>query len=135
MTRMLESIGPELVESVEVETLAIRIIHRRIRELIERGGFDEEDREDLRQEMLADLHHRLRNFDPEKGSLRGFIAMVVDHRVAAIIAYHGAARRDRRRCTRSLDEIVVSDEGQLTPLWATLEAKTSRSHLDERSGP
>ncbi len=134
MTALFESTITRPPGLADVDSLANRIIHRRVRELLARDGFQEADREDLRQEMLADLYHRLPNFDPEKGSLRGFIAMVIDHRVAAIIAHCGAARRDRRRCTRSLDEIVVDDDGELVPLWATLEDKTSRSHLDERRG-
>jgi DNA-directed RNA polymerase specialized sigma24 family protein len=78
--------------------------------LVRRFGLARHEREDLRQEILVDLVDRLRFFDPSRGRLGAFIAMVVKHRTGRL------ARRiasGRKSAPLSLDE-TIPDSGGIT---------------------
>jgi DNA-directed RNA polymerase specialized sigma24 family protein len=67
------------------------------------------DRDDLRQELLADLLARLKYFDPGRGSLAAFAAVVVRHGVTRLVA---RMRRDRALFALvSLDEPISRSNG------------------------
>ena len=87
-----------------------RAANRAAAHLVRIFGFPTHYLEDLRQEILVDLIERLRFFDPSRGPLGAFIAIVVKHRAGRL------ARRiaSGRRCAPlSLDE-TIPDSGGIT---------------------
>jgi DNA-directed RNA polymerase specialized sigma24 family protein len=56
------------------------------RRLLRRLRLPEHERDDLRQELLADLIQRLKWFDPRKGTLGVFAGTIVRHRALRIAA-------------------------------------------------
>jgi RNA polymerase sigma-70 factor (ECF subfamily) len=91
---------------------AARVIRFKAQQLIGRHGFTRSDREDIEQELRADLVKRLRQFDPARAKRKTFIARVIEHKVATIIEYCRAGMRDFRREERSLDTWVdVGEDG------------------------
>ena len=112
-----------------------RMISSRIRELVtsgSRNGFLQADADDLRQDLTMEVVTRLAGFDPAKGSIEAFLAVVLDHKSASLLAHRRAARRNPGRCTRSLDERVINNEGKVVPLWQMLPIETGKRHLDGR---
>jgi len=87
-----------------LDAYAISIIRRKASQLVRRRGFVEADREDLEQDLLADLERRLPQYDPTKAKRTTFIVRVIEHRVATIIESRKAGLRDYRREAGSLDE-------------------------------
>lgn len=69
------------------------------------------DRDDLRQELLADLLARLRSFDPARGSLGAFVGVVIAHHAARLSR---SFRRERALFpTISLDDTSAAGAGKL----------------------
>ena len=94
-----------------VDDYAVRIIKRKAKQLVGRVGLTISDREDLEQEMLLDLLHRLPKYNPGRAQRNTFIARVVEHKVATIIEARKAGLRDYRRCRCSLNDRRQDKEG------------------------
>lgn len=94
-----------------VDDYAVRIIKRKAKQLVGRVGLTIADREDLEQEMLLDLLHRLPKYDPDRAQRNTFIARVVEHKVANIIEARKAGMRDYRRCRCSLNDQREDKDG------------------------
>ncbi|MBX6745374.1 MAG: sigma-70 family RNA polymerase sigma factor [Acetobacteraceae bacterium] len=68
-----------------------------------------QEREDIRQDLICDLLHRLRRFDPARGDLRAFAAVVFRHRAARLAEQ---IRRERAgRAGVSLDDPLPGGDG------------------------
>ncbi len=80
-------------------------------ELVGKHGFTEDERRDIQHELLVDVLHRLRSFDPSRASFHTFADRVVDHGAARLIQRREAMRRDHRRCVCSLDDPVLDRNG------------------------
>jgi len=93
-----------------LDEYAVKLIRHKARQLVGRAGLVAADRDDLEQDMVMDLLHRLPRFDPSKAKRETFIARIVEHRVATIIETQKAGLRDYRRNAGSLDE-RRADEG------------------------
>jgi RNA polymerase sigma-70 factor (ECF subfamily) len=87
------------------------INYGRIESIEVRNGEPVSDREDLEQELILDLLHRLPKFDPDRARRNTFIASVVEHKVATIIEARKAGMRDYRRCRCSLNDRFENEEG------------------------
>jgi RNA polymerase sigma-70 factor (ECF subfamily) len=111
---------------------ARRLIREKAKGLIGRYGFTKSDREDLEQELTLDLLRRLPDYDPERARRTTFSARVVEHRIASIIEHREAARRDWRRCRRSLNEPIENQDGESAELGETFDADgRTRADLSE----
>lgn len=88
----------------EIDAYAVEIIRFKARQLAEQAGFTEADQDDLEQELIIDLLRRLPKYDPKRGQRATFIARVVKHKIANLIARQTAGKRDYRRSTCPLDE-------------------------------
>jgi RNA polymerase sigma-70 factor (ECF subfamily) len=60
--------------------------------------------------MVFDLLSRLLRYDAKRAGLKTFITRIIENKVASIIEYQGAAKRDYRLCTCSLNDQLVNDE-------------------------
>jgi RNA polymerase sigma-70 factor, ECF subfamily len=99
---------------------AARLIRFKSQQLIGKHGFTRSDREDIEQELRADLIGRLRRFDPARAQRNTFIARVIDHKVATIIEQRHAAMRDVAREERSLNARDNADGETREPFGDTL---------------
>src|SRR2546426_9138681 len=106
----------------DLNTYAIRRIRFKARQLVGCYGFTQDDREDLEQELGLDLLRRLPRFDPRRAGLNTFVARVVDHAVATIIARQKSSSRGSRAAKISLDDTVPDGEGNETPRSEVLDA-------------
>lgn len=92
------------------------LIRRKARQLVGHYGFAPSDREDIEQDLTADLLRRMRNFDASRSGFRTFATRVVEHAVARIVEYRTAAVRDCRLEVRSLQETIAVGDGEQLPV-------------------
>jgi RNA polymerase sigma factor (sigma-70 family) len=77
------------------------LISIKARQLVRKPGFSRSDQPDVAQELVTHILKAAHLFDPARGSVRTFIARVVDSAVAMIL-------RDRRRLKRAAGFRVLS---------------------------
>jgi RNA polymerase sigma-70 factor (ECF subfamily) len=94
-----------------IDDYAVKIIKYKAKQLVGRYGLTIFDREDLEQEMILDLLHRLPKYNPKRARRNTFIARVVEHKVATIIEARKAGMRDYRLCRCSLNDRFENEEG------------------------
>lgn len=100
-------------------------------QLIRRPEFTRSDREDIEQEILLDVLERLPDYDPKRASRRTFISRIIDHKVASLLEFRSAARRDPRRVECALNTPVAGDDGQ-AELGSLIEGTNPRpAHVSD----
>lgn len=87
------------------------IIRRKIKQLIGRAGFTNQDWEDLEQEMLLRVLQALKSYDPDQAHRNRFVTAVVERHVANILRDKQACKRDHRRITSINVMINITDDG------------------------
>src|SRR5262249_55965149 len=80
-----------------IDPIAHNLIRRKANKLATQAGFSRQDRDDLEQELWGRTWHRFRSFDPAKGNLQGFLAMLIKHAATDLWRERLAAKRDYRR--------------------------------------
>ena len=95
----------------ELGDYARDLIKNKARTLVGKAGFRASDLEDLEQELALDLFARLPKFNPERARRTTFMAMVVDHKLSALLDERHAQCRDWRLCRESLDECAECEGG------------------------
>jgi RNA polymerase sigma-70 factor (ECF subfamily) len=116
------------VPSTELQDLAGPLIRSKIRRLIGKAGFRQQDRPDLEQEVWTRLWPRLRAYDRRRGHPHGFLATVIERILANLLRDRLAAKRDVRRIS-SLQQKVRTVDGQ-----AELGHTISQEERDARQG-
>lgn len=114
------------------EAYAARLIRFKARQLCRRPGFTPSDREDIEQELRADLLGRLPRFDASKAGLNTFIARVIERKTISIVRHRLAEKRtpDREEC--SLNDEVRDGDGRLVDRHqATPEAASTWQRLHD----
>ncbi len=97
----------------------------------------ESDRDDLEQQITLEVIRRRSKFDPAKAQEKTFLARVVKHAIADIIAARKAACRDYRREEGSLSQwvLVESHSDSFHNEWATgaelVTEQDARRHLSK----
>lgn len=99
-------------DAPHLDEYAFRLVACKARQLIGQYGFTADDQPDIRQDLLADLLHRLPSFDSSRASLHTFINRVVEHGVAGLIERRKAAMRDYRQCVYSLNDPIEDGDGE-----------------------
>jgi RNA polymerase sigma-70 factor (ECF subfamily) len=123
-----------------VDEYAVQIIKHKAKQLVGRYGLTIFDREDLEQEMMLDLLHRLPKYNPKRARRNTFIARVVEHKVATIIESRKAGLRDYRLCRCSLNDRFENKEGNFIERLEGIDqeaylhrtGRLSRSTADKR---
>jgi len=110
------------MQQQDLDRFAKWFINRKAKQLIGRAGFTKDDLEDLKQDLVLDLLQRRCQFDPQRAKWNTFVVMVVEHRVAAILEYRTAAKRNSRREQCSLNDSVSDHEGNTVERHETLDA-------------
>jgi RNA polymerase sigma-70 factor (ECF subfamily) len=112
---------------------AENLIRHKARQLVGTYGFTEADRDDLEQELRADLLRRLGKFNPAKAKLSTFTARIVEHCIATIIEARKAAKRDYRQCDCSLNDPIAFDDGDEGELGDTIACEDYLRRLSPSS--
>ena len=89
-----------------IDEYAATLIRCKAQQLIRKPEFKGTDPEDLEQEMILDLLQRLPQYDSVRAGRNTFTARVVEHKVATLLEFHHARRRDTGRPVQSLREEV-----------------------------
>lgn len=105
------------------------IIRRKVKQLIGRAGFTQQDREDLEQDLFVRVLQSLPKFNPDQAHRNKFITTVVERYVANILRNKQAEKRDHRRISSLNVMIEITEEGP-TELAQTIGDR----ELDARLG-
>lgn len=117
-------------DSVPGQDYAARLIKFKARQMSRRPGFTGADREDLEQDLWADLLDHLPRYDPARASLPTFIARVVECKAASMLRHHFAEMRTPERVEASLNEPVRNSDGQVVERHETTpEVAQDAGHL------
>ncbi len=117
----------------EIDPYAIRLIEYKARMLVGKAGFTASDRDDLEQELILDLLHRLPRYDRNRAQRNTFIARVVEHKIANLIKAQKAGIRDYRRCRCSLNDRFEDEDGRSVERIDTLDQEHSGPHTGTQS--
>jgi hypothetical protein len=95
------------------------------------------DREDLEQDLWLNLWIRLERHDPSRSSISTFSRLLIRNGAASIVEEQRMQRRDVRRCWRSLNDLIETDEGSVElgdaitfPEWTWREAEALDLRVD-----
>lgn len=111
----------------QIDRFTRGIIRRKVRQLVGRAGFTNQDREDLEHELFVRVLQSLPSFDPAQAHRNKFITAVVERHVANILRNKQAEKRDHRRISSLNVTIRVTDEGPIE-----LAQTIGQRELDER---
>lgn len=99
-----------------IDEFVLERIRFRVDELIRCFGFGEDQREDLRQELILGVLEAMdNNFDAGQSPRKSFIRKVLDRRCIDLIRYQQAEGRDASHRAYSLDEVDCDHEPNETP--------------------
>jgi RNA polymerase sigma-70 factor, ECF subfamily len=104
------------------------IICRKVRQIIKRPGFSEQDFEALEQMLLTQVIQAMPSFNAEIAHQNVFITTVVERYVRTILTRRSAMKRGPSR-VRSLNALVVVPNDAPTQLQNTLEESTRDARL------
>jgi RNA polymerase sigma factor (sigma-70 family) len=93
-------------------------------------GYAESDRDDLEQQIAMEVVRRRDKFNPGRAQQKTFLARLVTHAMADIIAARKASSRDYRREDGSLDQWVQDDAGD----WARRGDTVTEDDAGRRTG-
>ena len=105
------------------------IVRRKVKQLIGRAGFTQQDHEDLEHEMILRLLQALPSFNAGKAHRNVFVTTVLERCVASILRDKRAEKRNHRDIG-SLHEMIDIGEDREVEMAQTI----SQRELDARRG-
>lgn len=109
-----------------VEEYAATVVRLTAHALVRRGALPQQDREDVEQELMVDLLRRLPRFDAGRATYRTFVARIVAHGAARLLAASRSENSNGRRAALSLSDQVSNGEGETVERWQTLDEGVGR---------
>jgi RNA polymerase sigma-70 factor (ECF subfamily) len=109
----------------DIELIAGDIIRAKVRQITRRHRFGHPEREDLQQDLFCRVFGCLKSFDPERGGIKAFIAVIVDSGISNFIR---SQRTKKKTLCRTSD---VSHRASLDNL-SEYEWHASRSRRPRR---
>jgi RNA polymerase sigma-70 factor (ECF subfamily) len=108
-------------------------IRFKARQIVGKAGFTESDIDDIAQEMTTDLLSRLPKFDPGKAKESTFVARIIEHKISKLIRHRKQAKRDYRRESCSLGDMLEGPYGNPIARSETIdqdkaEIRTGKRH-------
>lgn len=95
----------------DYDEYAITTIKLKVRQLIKRCGFDASERDDLEQELALHLFERIREHDPERGTMKTFIVCVVENKTRTMIRVRNRRAESIAASPFSLNEEIPEEDG------------------------
>jgi len=108
-----------------------RLIKFKARQLVGHYGFNQTDRDDIEQDLAADLCLRLDRFDPARGKLKPFVDHLIKKAIATIIEHKLAAKRDYRCEQYSVDSSVCDSDGKENPRADVMDQNEAARRLSQ----
>ncbi len=99
------------------------LISRKARQLVGKAGLTAADCQDVEQDLALHLLQQRHKFDPARSGFHTYVSRLVDRRIASILRWRGAAKRDWRVNGLSLNAPVESADGDDVELGDTVGAK------------
>jgi RNA polymerase sigma-70 factor (ECF subfamily) len=112
--------GIDFAKQVIVSEYARKFIRFKAKQLSERSGFTQSDREDIEQDLALYLFTKARSFEPERASINTFISCVVNTGAAIIIRKRSRLCRNPDREVQSLAESADCDGREQRSLSETI---------------
>ena len=106
----------------KIDRFARGIIRRKVKQLIGRAGFTDQDRKDLEQELILRLLQSLPSYNPNKAHRNVFTTTVIERYVANILRDKRAKKRDCRR-VNSLDVMIDIGEDDKVDFAQTISQR------------
>jgi RNA polymerase sigma-70 factor (ECF subfamily) len=104
-----------------IDPYAARLIKHKARQLVGKAGHTWDDVEDIEQDLTLDVLRRLSKYKPDRSQLNTFVALVVEHRIASLIAARKARMRDYRLCCCSLNDYLENEDGDTVERIETVD--------------
>lgn len=102
--------------------------------LIGRGGFTQQDRESIKQDLTTHVIEKLAEYDPKLGQKNGFVSTVVQRRLLTLLRSRTAGKRDTRGVTSlSVDVAVPGEANEQLASTVSERELDSRLHRHRRS--
>ena len=96
-----------------IDRQAVAIIRFKAWQLAKLPCFSMSDVEDLEQEMVVDMLHRLPNYDPTRAKLITFISLVIEHCAATLVSRATATSKGKHGCPISLDDLAYEGDQEI----------------------
>jgi RNA polymerase sigma-70 factor (ECF subfamily) len=111
------------------------LIHRKIKQIVGRAGFTNQDHKDLEQRLLLRVLQAIRRFDPNHAHLNVFVTTVIERDIANILRDKKAKKRDHRRIC-SLNVVIANKDKRSIELGDTIGQREHDTRLGRsvRSG-
>jgi len=97
----------------KIDRFARGIIRRKIKQLIGRAGFTQQDHADLEQDLLLRVLQSLPSYDPAQAHRNVFVTTVVERYVANILRNKQAEKRDHQRISSLHIHVRTDDDEQV----------------------
>ena len=104
----------------ELTEYALELVHCRALLLVGKVGYQRDDVNDIKQDLIMDLLEALPTFDPAKAAYNTFVSRVVTRKISNLIRHRKAQARDPRREACSLNDDVDIGEEEMEPLFTTI---------------
>jgi DNA-directed RNA polymerase specialized sigma24 family protein len=111
-----------------LDKFAANFIRQASKRLIGKYGYLPDDREDIEQELAAELIARFAKWDPAKGARTTYTSAVLKHTIASIVRRRRAERRNKARSPQSLDAATVNVDDEAVSLARAIPDASKFKH-------
>ena len=91
------------------------LIRKKARQLVNRNGFTDSDREDIEQELTLKLLKKSGAFDSSQAHWNVFVTMIIERGTASLVRDKQAQKRDHRRVC-SLNVVIAKKDKKMIEL-------------------
>lgn len=110
----------------DVEVYLEKLVESKARQLVRRPEFDSSEADDIRQELRLHVHLRLEKYDPSRAKISTFLDRIVCRKIASMLQFRHAQKRNACVETISLDDIEIDfDEFMIK------YGRATRSHMEQ----
>lgn len=102
------------------------LVQCKARQLIRRPEFDAREEEDIQQDLRLHAFRRLGKYDPARAKMTTFLDRIVCHKIASMLRYRRAQKRDFGIKTVPLDEFEIDYDQQMIA-----SGRATRPHLEQ----
>jgi hypothetical protein len=103
-----------------LDDYSINLIRHKTWHLTGQAGYTKSDQEDIAQELSLHLRQQLPKYDQSKGTLKTFASTVLNNKVRSMATARITSQFDFRQHVYSLDEMVVTDLGDMVSRGETI---------------
>ena len=102
---------------------AAKLIRYKARQLVGKAGITADDCQDVEQDLTLHLLQQRHKFDPMRSGFHTYVSRIVDRKIASILRWRSAAKRDWRVNGLSLNAPVESADREELELGDTIRTE------------